>query len=249
MSRSLRSKTRHAIVLVASLFVALLASAAVARADEPPPASEPPLPAQVDLQKDIKDAKAAPVEDALAPTPEAPPPPPYKKTLVLDSSIGVVAFVGQFRKIAPPGPRLHVQLGYEFLKWLMLYGEGELAFTDTSMKQAQPNTRAFAMFGFGGGVRFTVRFTDRIGVYAQAGLGALKADVATNALGILGFRGAESLDVYFGARLGVEWYQVDRHFALGVHAGPRLAQGFAKTGASRDTPALVDGGVSLRYAF
>ena len=144
---------------------------------------------------------------------------------------------------------MHVQLGYELLRWLMLYGEGELAFTDTSNRQAAPKTRTFPLFGFGGGARFTIRFTERVGIYAQGGFGMLKADIATNALGILGFRDAESLGVYVGGRLGVEWFQIDRHFALGLNAGIRTAQGFAKLGAGTDTPLMLDGGASLRYAF
>ena len=109
---------------------------------------------------------------------------------MLDSSIGAIGFLGEFGKVAPPGPWMHVQLGYELLKWLMLYGEGELAFTDTSNRQAPPNTRAFPIFGFGGGARFTIRFTDRVGIYAQGGLGMMKADIATRALGNMGFRDA-----------------------------------------------------------
>ncbi len=223
-----------------------------ADADEPttPPSgqapSEAPLPSQVDLTRDTRPEAA---EDPTALPEEAPPPPPYKKTLVLDSSIGAIAFLGQFGKIAPPGPWMHVQLGYELLKWLMLYGEGELAFTDTGNLQRPPNIRAFPLFGFGGGARFTLRFTDRVGAYLQGGVGAMKADIASNALGVLGFRDAESLGLYLGSRLGVEYYQLDRHLAIGLNVGARLAQGFERIGASTDTPAALDGGASLRYAF
>lgn len=219
--------------------------APLARAEE---SAQPPSPSalEADLTKDTR--PPSPNDEAAAAL-EAPPPPPYTKSLVLDSSVGVLAFLGQFGKVAPPGPWMHVQLGYEVLRWLMLYGEGELAFTDTSNRQAPPKTRAFPMLGFGGGARFTARFGDRLGVYLQAGLGALKADVATNALGLLGFRDAESLGLYLGGRLGVEYYPIDRHFALGLNAGARLARGFEKTGAAKDTPAALDGGASLRYAF
>ena len=227
---------------------ALVAFAPCARADEPAPPAEttPPSAAQIDLTKDTTPPAA---EELAAPPPEAPPPPPYKKTVVLDSSIGAIGFLGEFGKVAPPGPWMHVQLGYELLKWLMLYGEGELAFTDTSNRQSPPNTRAFPIFGFGAGARFTIRFTDRFGIYAQGGLGMMKADIATRALGNLGFGDAESFGAYLGGRLGVEWFQIDRHFALGLNSGIRLAQGFAKLGAGTDTPLALDGGVSLRYAF
>lgn len=203
----------------------------------------------VDLQKDTKPEDEAGAEASTPPL-EAPPPPPYKKTLVLDSSLGAMAFLGEFGKVAPPGPYFRTQLGYEFLKWLTLFGEGELAFTDTSEREAPPRTRAFSIYGFGGGVRFTVRFTDRFGVYAQPSVGFMKADVGRNALGNIGFKDAESFGTYLSGRIGVEWYQLDRHFALGLNFAARLAQGFGITriGAS-DTPLVADAGVSLRYAF
>lgn len=204
----------------------------------------------VDLEKDQKTAAAGEQADANAPPPEAPPPPPYKKTLVLDSAIGAMGFFGEFGKVAPPGPYFRTQLGYEVLKWLMLFGEGELAFTDTSVREAPPRTRAFAIYGGGGGARFTVRFGERIGVYAQASVGMMQADVGKNALGNLGFRDAESFDTYLAGRLGFEWYQLDRHFALGLTVAARLAQGFGITRVgTSDTPLLGDAAVSLRYAF
>ncbi|MBN9161387.1 MAG: hypothetical protein J0I07_10515 [Myxococcales bacterium] len=245
---------RSARELATMLAATLLSIAPIARADEPSPTAESPArgpglsqeSARIDLTKDTRGTGG---EELDAPAPEAPPPPPYKKTLVLDSTVGAIGFLGEFGKVAPPGPWMHVQLGYELLRWLMLYGEGELAFTDTSNRQAAPNTRTFPLLGFGGGARFTIRFTERVGVYAQGGFGMLKADIATNALGILGFRDAESLGVYVGGRLGVEWFQINRHFALGLNAGMRTAQGFAKLGAGTDTPLMLDGGASLRYAF
>lgn len=227
----------RASVLAAISVASLLATAAPASAEER---------AAIDLSKDARGEAAEP--DA-APA-EAPPPPPYKKSLVLDSHLGAIGFFGEFGKVAPPGPWLHTQLGYEVLKWLMLFGEGELAFTDTSRREAPPKTRAFAMFGAGGGARFTARFTDRLGAYVQASFGMMKADVGRNALGNLGFRDAESLDTYACGRLGVEYYQLDRHFALGLTVGARLAQGFGTTRVgTSDTPLLGDAAASVRYAF
>lgn len=206
-------------------------------------AQEQPTPAQIDLEKDVRAEAAAPAEPA-----EAPPPPPYKKTLVLDTTAGAMFFLGQFGKVAPPGPIFRTQLGYELFKWLMVFGEGEMSFTDTSRAADPPNVRAFAIFGFGAGIRFTVRITDRVGIYLQPSIGALKADVPTGGLGIIGFRGAEDFGVYASARTGVEWYQLDRHFALGLTFGFRSASGFERTSGS-DSPLLADAGASLRYAF
>lgn len=221
----------------------LLASPAASAADPP---AEQPVAGSIDLNRDVV---AGAADDGTTAPPEAPPPPPYKKTLVLDSSIGGLGFVGQFGKVAPPGFWLRTQLGYELIRWLMVYGEGELGFTDNSNKLGPPNVRAFPLFAFGGGARFSLRFTERFGIYLQAGLGMMQAHIRTNALGIIGFRDAESLGLYLGSRLGVEWFQIDRHFALGLNGGVRLAQGFAQTGGSRDTPLAIDAGVSLRYAF
>lgn len=198
-------------------------------------------PANIDLQKDEQAVSA----DVPGPPPEAPPPLPYKKTLVLDSSVGVLLFFGDFGKAVPAAPYLRTQLGYEIFKWMMVFGEGDLGFTETG---EAPRTRAFPIFGFGGGLRFTARFTDRFGAYLQGSVGAMKADVAKNALAVLGFKDAESLGLYAGGRLGLEWYQLDRHFALGVTAGMRDATGFKKTGGS-GAPLAFDTGVSLRYAF
>ena len=218
----------------------MLLVSSVAQAQDQPAEAE----VKVDLDRDVK----PPPTDANAPPPEAPPPPPYKRSLVIDSNLGAIGFLGKFGDVAPPGFWFHTQLGYEIFKWLMVLGEGEIAFTDTSNAQDPPKTRAFPIFGFGGGVRFTIHFTDRLGVFLQPSLGLMKADIAHNALSILSFRDAESFGLYAGGRLGVEWYMVDRHFALGLTSGVRLAQGFQKAIGS-DTPLALDGAASVRYAF
>src|SRR5262249_10320679 len=122
-------RTRTGGKLVAAVAAALLFSLLpnAARADEPP--AEGSVSGTIDLTEDTN----AKTQAALtAPPPEAPAAAPYQKTLVLDSSIGAMAFLGQFGKVAPPGPWMHTQLGYELLSWLMIFGEGDLAFTDTS---------------------------------------------------------------------------------------------------------------------
>jgi hypothetical protein len=234
---------RTALVFLAATALTMSAAEPRARADE---ATVQLAPSQVDLDKDKQPAQG---EDVPGPPPEAPPAAPYKRTVVLDSTMGTMVFVGEFGKVAPPALWLHTQLGVELFKWLMFFGEGELAFTDTSNKVDQPRTRSFPLFGFGGGARFTLHVTERVGIFAQASFGAMKADIATNALGVIGFKDAESLGLYAAGRLGVEWYQIDRHFALGLNGGVRDAQSLARVGSSGDTPLVVDGGVALRYAF
>ena len=230
------------------LVTAMALCASVAHAQEPSPtapAASPVSPAQIDLEKDTQSSALA---DVPAPPAEAPPPPLYKKSIVIDSSLGALAFLGKFGKTAPPAPWIRTQVGYEIFNWLMAFGEGELGFSDTSGSQDPPKTRAFPLFGFGGGARFTARFTDRFGAYLQGSLGLMKADIRRRALEIIGFKDAEDLGLYVGGRLGVEWYQLDRHFALGLSSGLRNASGFKRAGVD-DTPLAFDAGASIRYAF
>jgi hypothetical protein len=180
---------------------------------------------------------------------EAPPLPPRKKGFVLEGALGALGFLGQFRRVAPTAPWLHLQFGYEFTNWLMLFAEGELAFSDTSVASGPSQSRAFPIFGLGLGPRFTLHLTERVGVYAQGQIGVLKADVPKNSFAILGYRDAESLGLNLGARVGVEWYQMDRHMALGLAVGVRDAKGFAKYTGASDTPLMWDGSLAIRYTF
>jgi hypothetical protein len=180
---------------------------------------------------------------------EAPPPLPRKKGLVLESSLGALGYGGQFRHVAPPGVWLHAQLGWELARWLMFFGEGEMTYTDTSEAQDETNAHAVPIFGFGGGMRFTLHFSERVAGFLQGEVGAMRADVPTNELTVLGFRNAESLGVYFGGRLGLEYYQVDRHLAIGIMGGPRDAQGFAKVTTAGDVGLMWDAAATIRYTF
>lgn len=232
---------RGALLLVTTL--ALAVTSRDARADAPP--SDPTVAAERSLlEGDLKDAPLR-ADDAVV---TAPPPRPYQKSVVLDTAVGAFGFAGEMGKVAPPGFWLHTQVGYEVFRWLMVLGEGDLGFTDTSNEQAPPQTRAFPIFGGGGGLRFTARFGERLGLYLQGTAGGMKADIRVNALRNIGFGDAESLGLYYGGRLGVELYQVDRHLALGLTGGTKLAQGFTRTRGS-DTPLVIDGGLALRYAF
>lgn len=181
--------------------------------------------------------------------PEAPPPLPRHKGLVLDAHIGALGFGGQFRHVAPPGPWVRGQIGYEVFDWLMFFGEAEVMFTDTSEAQDPSKSRGFDIWGFGGGLRGTWRPTERLGFYLEGTIDALRADIERNALTILGFHDAESLNPAFGGRLGVDWYQIDRHMALTLSTGLRDAQGFAKLAQKGDTGFLWDASASIRYTF
>jgi hypothetical protein len=231
-----------------------LAVSSVAAAQGPtPPSGTDTLPA--DAHIDIAPTPPEPVATE-APTDvgreglaEAPPPRPRRKGLVLESTLGVLGFAGQFKHVAPPAYWLHAQLGYEVTDWLMLFGEGELGFTTTGESQDESHSKAFSIWGVGGGARATFHVSPRVAFFVQGAIDGLVADVPHNALTVLGFRNAESLGLSFGARVGVDWYQIDRHLALTAQLGGRDATGFAKVAAGGDTPLMWDAALGLRYTF
>ncbi len=201
---------------------------------------------------DTSNLTTLPAADTSKPpaAPDDPPPvQPHKRGIVLQSALGAMGFVGQFRKVAPPAPELRLQAGYEPFKFLMVFGEGNLFFTDTSNLQNAPKTHAFAAFGFGAGLRGTVHITDPVAIFVEGNVGFAKADIAKSALANIGYKNAETLNLYFGGHLGVEWYQLDRHLALGLLGGVRDLTGFKKTVGASDTPLAWDGALSLRYTF
>jgi hypothetical protein len=156
---------------------------------------------------------------------------------------------GQTTLPTPPAFWWHAQLGYEFLPWLMLFGEGELAFTETSVSQDQSHSIAFPMWGFGAGARGTVQLSSRVAAFLQASVGELTAYVPHGSLAALGYRNAEGLAVQLGGRLGVEWHATDRHMALCLQGGARDATGFARTIGGSDLGLLWDGSAGIRYTF
>jgi len=133
--------------------------------------------------------------------------------------------------------------------WLMLLGEAELAYTDTSESGDFTHVAAFPIWGFGGGARATFHATERVATFVQGEVDALGADVPHDTLAIHGFRNAESLQPAYGVRIGLEWYQLDRHMALSLQGGARYADGFAKFLATSDIPVLWDAAACLRYTF
>lgn len=221
-------------------------------ADDAGGANVLPPDAHIDIAPQPPEAKAvaeAPTDAGPEGIAEAPPPRERHKGLVLESTLGALGFAGQFRHVAPPAFWLHTQLGYEFLNWLMLFGEGELAFTDSGESQDASRSMAFSIWGFGGGARATFHATERFAMFVQGQVDGLAANVPHNSLTVLGFRNAERLGASFGARVGAEWYQIDRHLALSAQIGARDAGGFAKVTSSSDAPIMWDAAMGMRYTF
>jgi hypothetical protein len=245
--------------LASVLPLGVLLVAVQALAADPPPAP-PPAPTTGDVSGAsgtagsnnlVLETTPAPTGAAFFPEapPEAPPPLPRKKGLVLETRLGGLAFLGKFGNLAPTAPWIQTQLGYEFFKWVMLYGYGELAYTGTSNQTGELSTIYFPLYGFGGGLRFTVHVTDRVALFLQGNAGAMSAIVPRDSLAFLGFLNAESLGFAAGGRLGVEWYQIDRHLAVNLGVGLRYAANFKITGGESDLPLMLDAGAAIRYTF
>src|SRR5262249_5749626 len=130
---------------------------------------------------------------------EVPPLPPRKKGIVLETDFGAMGFIGKLKNVSPTASRLHLQLGYEPLRWLMVFAEGDIAFTAT---RYSPPSRGYWMSGFGAGLRLTAAITQRVSLYAQGDAGLMR--VSTDVLHSYGFNDAENLHLYFGGAGGIE---------------------------------------------
>ncbi len=179
--------------------------------------------------------------------PEVPPPPPRSSGIVVESSVGALSHLGPLKNVSPTAPWFNLKVGWEPLSFLMLFGETDVAFSTTSFANPPPEPRSYALYGFGGGLRLTVRPTDRVGIYLQGSLGA--AEVSEDVLFNYGYRDADALALYWGGSLGVEWYQVNPHMALAAHGGVRNYDAGLKRDRSTEPALAIIGGASLRYAF
>jgi hypothetical protein len=174
---------------------------------------------------------------------EVPPPPPRKRGVVLETSIGAMGFLGKLGTISPAASLFHVQLGYEPFRWFMVFAESDLGFTSTRYSSV---SRGYAIYGFGGGARFTFGLSERVSAYAQVDFGMMEA--SSDVLHSYGFYEAENLNGYFGAGGGLEWYQGDPHFALALNGGVRQAQGFERS-VPGDVALSWLAAVAIRYTF
>jgi hypothetical protein len=178
---------------------------------------------------------------------DAPPPPPRKKGFVLESSIGVMGQLGHLKHVTPNAPWFGLRLGFEPLRWLMVFVESDLFVASTSYAHPPPPPRSFAFWNAGAGFRLTVRPTDRFGVYLQGSLGGGRA--TEDVLELYGYQHAEELGMYQGAELGLEWYQINPHLALALHGGVRNYPRVLKRDRDSQPPMTWLSGVGLRYTF
>jgi hypothetical protein len=232
-----------------AVLLTVLAAASSAQAQTPEPAPEQRQMTQPEIEAwlDARNMPGGADVESFEEPPEAPPPPPRKQGLVLEGSVGALGQIGPLRQITPTAPWFHLQLGYELLAWLMVFGEADVAFATTAHANRPPEPRAYAYYGFGAGVRFTLRPSERVGIFAQASLGTARA--SEDVLHVYGFDDADELNTYYGGSLGLEWYQVNPHYALAVHGGLRnYDNGLARAGDGQTALAWT-AGAAIRYAF
>jgi hypothetical protein len=191
---------------------------------------------------------ATPTDKGTTPGSEEPLPAPRRHGLVVESGLGFVTQIGSLKHITPTAPDFELKLGYEVLHWLMPYLEGDVAFASTSYASEPPPPRSYFHYGAGAGVRFTLPVGRLFAVLAQGSLGFARVS-DQNVLSVYGFPHADELNLYFGGELGFEWYQVNPHLALAVHAGIKsYGQGLTRDRGGEAPLALV-GSAALRYAF
>jgi len=176
-----------------------------------------------------------------------PLPPPRHRGFVVESGIGAFGQIGEMKHTSPIAPWFHLQVGYEPLRFLMVFVEGDLVLSNTSYAPPPPPQRTYALWGFGAGLRGTIKASDRVGLYLQASVGG--AEVTSDVLTIYGYQDADKLNLYLAAELGAEWYQISPHWALAVHGGVRDYTGTFKREFSNQPPLAWVSGLGLRYTF
>jgi len=181
-------------------------------------------------------------EESLVPLP-----PPRHHGFVVESGIGALGQLGEMKHTSPVAPWFHLQVGYEPLRFLMVFVEGDLVLSNTSYAPPPPPQRTYALWGFGGGLRGTAKVSNRVGLYLQGSAGG--AQVTSDVLAIYGYEDADKLNLYLAGELGVEWYQISPHWALAVHGGVRDYIGTFKREFSDQPPLAWVSGLGLRYTF
>jgi hypothetical protein len=216
----------------------------LARAEEQP---EQQGPSQQQVESFLAEKPVSP--DVTKPTdaPEAPPPPPRKHGFVVESSIGVQTQLGSMRNVSPTSPWFRTAFGFEPTKWIMLLGQFDITASSTSYASAPPDPRGYALYAGSVGVRGTISLGTSFGVIVQGEIGGAK--VSENVLATYGFANAQTVNPFFGAALGLEWYQVSPHVALGARAGIRHYGELFERSLPGGAPLGWTAAATLRYVF
>lgn len=177
---------------------------------------------------------------------EAPPPPPRHSGMVLEAGSGVLFPMGALRHVSPPSPWFQVHLGYEPAQWFMVSINGDFTLANTSYAARPPAPRTYAHYAIGAGARFQFELADWLAAHGQLELGA--SEVTEEVLVQYGYTQADQLSFHYGARLGLEWLQINPHLSLGLQCTFRNYPGLDRTNDASAPTALMTA-LALRYAF
>lgn len=191
---------------------------------------------------------AKPADTGEVPEDEAPLPAPREHGLVVESGVGFVSQIGSLKHITPTAPWFQTRVGYEILDWMMPFVELDCVFATTSYATEPPPPRSYFHYGAGAGLRITIPVGSIVGIMAQGSLGFARVS-EQNVLSIYGFPDADEPNLYYGAELGLEWYQVNPHLALAAHGGVRSYGAGLTRDRGSDPPVALLGSADLRYAF
>lgn len=189
----------------------------------------------------------APVDLGASEAAEAPPLPPRHHGVLVESGIAMVGHLGPLKNISPVSPAFSLKLGFEPFSFLLVFAEGELSIANTSYAQPPPPPRSYRTYAFGGGARLTLPLGELFGAFAEGSAGL--ARVSEDVLAIYGYSDAHELNPYFGGRVGLEWYPVNPHLALGLGGGVRSYSAGLTRERSSDPALAWSFGPAISYRF
>jgi hypothetical protein len=165
---------------------------------------------------------------------------------MMETTIGGSSPLGALRYVSPTAPWFHLKLGYEPLRYFMIFAEGDFFIANTRFASRPPGPRTYAYYGFGGGLRVTLPLGQWVGMMISGDLGA--ASATEDVLVQYGYRDSDELALYFGGGLGLEIYPVNPHLTVALHAGVRSYTGLAREQSS-DPSLNIMAGLAMKYAF
>lgn len=166
----------------------------------------------------------------------------YARGLFVEAQLGALGFVGDLGAVSKAGPRLAVDVGYEFTGWLSALLQLDASFHDTQ-NRPPPSHTVYEMLGASAGVRFTVPFNARAAIWADGLVGIVWT--GGDVLHALGFHDSVKPSIAYGGELGFDWHVLARHHSLGVLAGGRMYPALVREGYSLG----IYGSAYLRYVF
>ncbi len=177
----------------------------------------------------------------------APPMAPFKRGPLVEGSIGMYAPAGRLKNYSAPGPWMRLTVGYDINKWLALFAAGDCAFLSTDRAPPPPGDRAYLLYGFGFGARFSLPAGERLRFPLRAEIGGHRVADA-GVLSTYEFAGARDLSVSYGATAGIEWRAASRHFGIILEGGIRNDSGLSQRQRS-DSPIAIVSALSLHYTL